>query len=222
MLVAARSGEVSEVSKNLGTGERLQGRDVRSGGIGMDRQNIHQFFMQQAFHWATRSTCSKWMVGCVLVLDGRVVSTGYNGVVSKAEHCCDYWWREYLRSLKRVYEEDYHMLEDEKERPVLDGEEEQGFKLFLQSSIYRQAHREWSKYNEIHAEQNAILFAARHGYGTANTSLYTSLSPCIECAKSIVAAGISRVYYGREKDDDGVRFLKRNGVECVFIDVSLG
>lgn len=185
-----------------------------------NRQNIHEFFMQQAFHWSTRSTCCKWMVGCVLVLEGRVISTGYNGVVSRAEHCCDFWLKEYLKSLEKWFDQDVGKLEDDKSRPVLNEDIEESFNKFLKSDMYRTAHREWSKYNEIHAEQNAILFAARHGHCTEGTSLYTSLSPCIECAKSIAAAGVSKVYYGRAKDLGGIKFLENNGISCVFIGLS--
>jgi len=48
----------------------------------------------------------------------------------------------------------------------------------------------------IHAEMNAILFAARNGIRTENTELYTTHSPCWVCAKAIVTAGIRRVVYG--------------------------
>jgi len=159
-----------------------------------ERKDQDTFFMNEAVHWSTRSTCSKWTVGCILVLDGRVISTGYNGVVSKAEHCCDYWKRAYKeQDLEISYEE------------------------YLECKEYREAHRAWSKRNEIHAEQNAILFAARNGYSVKNTFLYTSLSPCIECAKCIKAAGILKVYYGRQKSDEGIAFLTKHGVECIFV-----
>lgn len=188
------------------------------------RQNMHEFFMQQAFHWATRSTCSKWQVGCVLILQDRVISTGYNGVVSKAEHCCDVWLKKYLDSLEQWCEANEECLSSSelKEKAqglLLTDDVKMGYQYFLQSDQYRKAHREWSKHNEIHAEQNAILFAARHGLVTQGTTLYTSLSPCIECAKNITAAGISKVYYGRTKDLDGIRFLQKNNVECYFVEI---
>ena len=47
----------------------------------------------------------------------------------------------------------------------------------------------------IHAEQNAIILAARAGKGTAGKSLYTTLRPCLDCLKIIVQAGIYEIVY---------------------------
>lgn len=47
----------------------------------------------------------------------------------------------------------------------------------------------------LHAEQSAIIGAARAGVSTQNASLYTTTFPCHECAKMIVGAGIVEVYY---------------------------
>lgn len=49
--------------------------------------------------------------------------------------------------------------------------------------------------NTIHAEANAIAWAARMGVPTAQATLYCTLSPCDSCAKLILAAGISRVVF---------------------------
>lgn len=54
------------------------------------RQSKDAYFMEMATHVATRSTCQRRAVGAVLVdASGRVLSTGYNGVVSGAIHCLD-------------------------------------------------------------------------------------------------------------------------------------
>jgi len=45
----------------------------------------------------------------------------------------------------------------------------------------------------VHAEQNAILMAARHGNSTKGGTLYTTLRPCFGCAKEAIQAGIRRV-----------------------------
>ena len=60
----------------------------------------------------------------------------------------------------------------------------------------------------IHAEANAIAFAARNGVSTEGCTLYVSLSPCINCAKLIIAAGITKVVYSEEyRDRSGVELL---------------
>jgi dCMP deaminase len=60
-----------------------------------------------------------------------------------------------------------------------------------------------------HAEANAIAFAARAGISVAQGTLYTTLAPCLPCAKLIVAAGISRVVYATDyRDSSGLEFLR--------------
>ena len=66
-----------------------------------------------------------------------------------------------------------------------------------------------------HAEANSIAFAARHGIATEGCSLYTTLSPCLPCAKLILAAGITMVRYEVEyRDTTGVEYLRNAGVSC--------
>jgi len=48
----------------------------------------------------------------------------------------------------------------------------------------------------VHAEQNAIVFAARHGNATQGGVLYSTLRPCFGCAKEAIQAGIRRIAYG--------------------------
>lgn len=48
----------------------------------------------------------------------------------------------------------------------------------------------------IHAESNAIAWAARHGQTTLGTTLYCTHGPCLKCAQLILQAGITRVVYG--------------------------
>jgi len=67
----------------------------------------------------------------------------------------------------------------------------------------RKAHTEWSNQNEIHAESNAISFAAKNGLEIKDCDMYVTLTPCNHCLKNIVAAGIKNVYYytGYDKSD---------------------
>jgi len=72
----------------------------------------------------------------------------------------------------------------------------------------------------LHAEENAILYAARNGSRLEGGTLYTTLSPCIACARLILSSGIKVVFYKDSyaeykglPSDEGVDFLKRFGVE---------
>jgi len=74
----------------------------------------------------------------------------------------------------------------------------------------------------LHAEQNAILYAAKNGVSMENATLYVTLSPCISCARVIYTTGIKKVFfkdsYAKYKGlatDEGVDFLRRFGVEVL-------
>ena len=69
----------------------------------------------------------------------------------------------------------------------------------------------------LHAEANAILKVARSTHNCNGATLYVTLSPCKDCSKLIIQAGIKRVVYSQEyKDLDGVNFLKDYGIEIVY------
>lgn len=66
----------------------------------------------------------------------------------------------------------------------------------------------------LHAEANAITKLARSGNNSDQATLYVTASPCIECAKLIIQAGIRRVVYAEQyRLTDGIDLLRRAGVE---------
>lgn len=72
----------------------------------------------------------------------------------------------------------------------------------------------------IHAEENAILYAARNKAELDNATLYVTLSPCLPCARIIYTTGIKKVYYLHSyaefkgiSSDEGIDFLRKFGVE---------
>lgn len=77
-----------------------------------------------------------------------------------------------------------------------------------------------SKPYVLHAEANAITKIARSGNNSDGATLYVTDSPCIECSKLIIQAGIKRVVYMREyRLTDGVELLRRAGIEVVRYEV---
>ena len=115
------------------------------------------------------STCARLKVGALLVKDGRIVSTGWNGAVSGSTHCTS---------------------------------------IFNKDNF--EGHHKFSEERELHAEQNAIAYAARNGIATDGAELYVSISPCSNCAKLIIASGIKRVYYKESYDRSSA------GLELLF------
>lgn len=67
---------------------------------------------------------------------------------------------------------------------------------------YSTDHHLFSTNNEIHAEQNLIAFCAKRGLSLKGAELYITHSPCIHCAKLIIAVGITRVVYNELYDRD--------------------
>jgi dCMP deaminase len=138
-------------------------------------------FINIAHELASASKCVSKQVGAVIVKDGRILSTGYNGTPSGYTNCCDYW----------------------------DGE-------------YTSEHHEWSKTYEIHAEMNAIIWAAREGISIKDATIYVTLEPCSDCSKNIIASGIKRIVYDKAYEhtnsDIVTKFIKDNGVIIEQID----
>ena len=132
-------------------------------------------FINIAHEIASASKCVSKQVGAVIVKNGRILSTGYNGTPAGYINCCDHW----------------------------DGE-------------YTKDHHNWSKTYEIHAEMNALIWAAREGISVKDATIYVTLEPCSECSKNIIASGIKRIVYDKayEHTDSGVisKFISDNGV----------
>lgn len=72
----------------------------------------------------------------------------------------------------------------------------------------------------LHAEANAITKIARSGNNSDGATLYVTTSPCIECAKLIIQAGIRRVIYGEKyRIEDGINLLKRANIDVEYVSV---
>lgn len=68
----------------------------------------------------------------------------------------------------------------------------------------------------VHAEVNAIAFAARHGASSDGATLYLTHAPCVACAGIIINSGVASVVYSQPyRDDSGCNRLALGGVECV-------
>jgi len=73
----------------------------------------------------------------------------------------------------------------------------------------------------LHAEANAITKIARSMNNSDGATLYVTDSPCIECSKLIIQAGIKRVIYAKEyRLTEGVELLRRAGIEVVHLPIT--
>ena len=72
----------------------------------------------------------------------------------------------------------------------------------------------------LHAEANAITKIAKSNNSSNGATLYITDSPCIECAKLIIQAGITRVVYARKyRITDGLDLLKKADIELVMLNI---
>ena len=143
--------------------------------------------------WATNSHAIRSKVGAIIVKDGMIISDGYNGTPAGFDNNCE----DIIdcgHSCTNMFTED-DRCDTCKE------------------------HRLQTKKEVLHAEANAILKLAKHGgVGTDGATLYVSLSPCFDCAKLIIQAGIKEVIYSEKyRDTSGLELLKRAGIKTKMV-----
>jgi dCMP deaminase len=69
----------------------------------------------------------------------------------------------------------------------------------------------------LHAEENAILKAARDGISLKDTTIYLSHSPCLYCASKLVAVGVNKVVFSQfYRDDSGIKYLTSKGIPVYY------
>ncbi|MBQ9585574.1 MAG: dCMP deaminase family protein [Muribaculaceae bacterium] len=79
---------------------------------------------------------------------------------------------------------------------------------------------EHTKAYVLHAEANAITKVAQSNNSSRDATLYVTSSPCIECAKLIIQAGIKRVVFNEiYRLTDGIELIKRAGIECCQLEI---
>lgn len=164
-----------------------------------------EMLMQMAQAAAKRGTCSRKQVGIIVARDGRVLVTGYNGAPAGMPHCGheqltakELWYRG--NKWKAAVPEGSH---PDTIYYVSQNRDELTITLLEHSCPVA-----------VHAEANAIAFAARHGIRLEGSQMYTTCSPCVPCAKLIINAGIqcvvSQEYY---RDPAGGTLLASVGIE---------
>ncbi len=72
--------------------------------------------------------------------------------------------------------------------------------VFNEHKFDREKHHEWSHKHEIHAEQNALAFAAKNGVPIEGCIMICTLEPCNDCLKLIIQSGINELYYINKYD----------------------
>jgi dCMP deaminase len=117
------------------------------------------YFMGIAMAVRRRANCLGSRIGAIIVRDGRIISTGYNGTPQKMTNCLD---------------GGCHRCANRDQYPA-----GAGYDLCIC----------------VHAEQNALLSAARFGIAVEGSVMYTTMRPCFGCTKEMLQARIHTVVY---------------------------
>ena len=126
------------------------------------RPNVDQYMMGIAEAVKARANCQGSRIGALLVLEGRIVSTGYNGTPSDMTNC-----------------------------------DEGGCERCANPEQYPSG----TGYDVcicVHAEQNALLAAARFGIAVEGAILYSTMRPCFGCTKELLQARVKGVLYRKD------------------------
>lgn len=141
--------------------------------------------MEVAEAYARLSKAKKLKVGAIVVKDDRVISIGYNGTPPGWDNTCE----DEITKIEECY------LDSSTSIPI--------------GSIYYETRPE-----VIHAESNAIAKLAKSNESGEGASMYITHSPCLDCAKLILVAGIKKVFFRLHyKSNDGINFLEKSEIE---------
>lgn len=158
-------------------------------------------YMNVAKDIAKLSYSKRNQVGCIIISEDRqIVSQGYNGTPTGFDNCC-----EYIHCCSK----DKCIYNDKLSSEVLD--------IDYCTSINNGSHCKnitlITKPEVLHAESNAISKCAKYFSSTLNTTMYITLSPCLDCAKLIIQSGIKRVVYDElYRNVDGLELLKKASI----------
>lgn len=127
-----------------------------------------EYFIKIAKLTSERSNCIKRKVGSIIVKENRILSSGYNGTASGLKNCFE-------GGCKRCFDQHQSKIETPLKKKI----ESKGLDLELCLCI--------------HAEENALLFIPKNDL--LDSTIYTTLFPCIGCLKKILQCKIKRIVY---------------------------
>lgn len=151
------------------------------------KEKFIKAYMDTAQRFAELSYARRLHVGAIVVKNDRIISIGYNGMPAGWDNDCE----------DRVYATEWSIDND-----IWTHQDETGRPYNLET-----------KPEVLHAERNALDKLAKGTEGGDGADMFITHSPCLECAKSILGAGIKRVWFSEQyRDDSGLTFLEKSGI----------
>jgi dCMP deaminase len=176
--------------------------------------------MEMAIMASKRSTCDRLYVGAVIVKNKSVLSTGYNGSVVGMPHCsgpAKYTECSYCGKIMEWTEDNEDTMQYMFSCPECD----KLGTLQVKTSVGHMMDELNHCTRTVHAEQNALVQAAKNGVAVNGASIYVTHTPCWTCFKMIVNAGIKKIYYNKLYRDKTV-FLVAEEAGIEMIEIKLG
>lgn len=157
-------------------------------------RNFDGMFMEMAETVSKMSRAERAKVGALLVRDGNVLAFGFNGTPSGFDNRC----------------EEVEFVLDQEAEP------EEVMLNFGFTKTKAGWMRNRTKREVLHAESNAISKIARSTQSSEGATLYVTMSPCFECSKQIIQAGIKKIVYAQQyRDTTPITFLRKANIEVV-------
>jgi dCMP deaminase len=168
------------------------------------KQKFINLYMDWAERCAELSHARRLHVGAVIVKDDTVISYGYNGMPAGWDNDCE----------DKVYDPGAGGWLSPEEI-----EEQYPYEGWHEGAGRNVRYGLKTKPEVLHAESNAIAKLAKSTNSGRGADLFVTHSPCLDCAKLIYQSGIRRVWYGTNyRDDSGIKFLEKSGVEVSKIE----
>jgi len=166
------------------------------------KNKMKDFYMNIAVECSKMSKAIRLQVGAIIVKDDNILSFSWNGTPAGWDNNCED--KEYMDRgaggwLDPDEIQERWPFEEEEHGPYYE---------------YNRRYKLKTKPEVLHAERNALDKLAKNGgVGGKDAVMFSTHSPCMECAKSIYGAGITELYYKDDyRSDDGVYFLKKCGL----------
>ena len=163
-------------------------------------RNFDKNYLKIANIIAERSYAVRHKVGCLIVKNNQIISDGFNGTPAGFDNCCE------------------TMVECDLDADTLDAGAAT-CRFYHNDCNQCPYHHLVTKPEVLHAEANAITKIAKSNYSSEGATIYITLSPCFDCAKLIIQAGIKRVVFQElYRSTDGIELLKKAGIEVEQIE----
>jgi len=168
--------------------------------------------MDTAVIWSDMSVCVRGKVGVVIARDNRIISVGYNGTITGTKNECEDKIVSCVNCNIDIKVSDF--IEEVHKPNKLSIKCNCGITHHYDRDVLEE--NSYSKTNDLtlHAEQNALMFAAKNGISLFGATIYVTKSPCKDCSKLIAQSGIAKVIYREEHHDmEGLALLQHIGID---------